>query len=143
MMMEKHRIEKDWENHKTRNACIDFLNWHNEWGVTLLQIEPLYANEIRRNIGEATTFQFKSMEIGLWKNKYLIQLDEYQLDAKKDEVRKYNIWISGSNTISYVNCELLINTILDHNEIYEIKNDDDKQKPEFIKRNDNYWKRKF
>jgi hypothetical protein len=78
MMMEKHRIEKDWENHKTRNACIDFLNWHNEWGVTLLQIEPLYGNEIRRSIEEATTFQFKSMEIGLWKNKYLIQLDEYQ-----------------------------------------------------------------
>ncbi|HLN34508.1 MAG TPA: hypothetical protein VK250_04430 [Nitrososphaeraceae archaeon] len=143
MMMEKHRIEKDWENHKTRNACIDFLNWHNEWGVTLLQIEPLYGNEIRRSIEEATTFQFKSMEIGLWKNKYLIQLDEYQLDAKKDEVRKYNIWISASNTISYVNCELLIKTILDHNEIYEIKYDDDKQKPEFIKWNHNYWKPKF
>lgn len=111
--------------------------------MTLLQIEPLYGNEIRRSIEEATTFQFKSMEIGLWKNKYLIQLDEYQLDAKKDEVRKYNIWISASNTISYVNCELLIKTILDHNEIYEIKYDDDKQKPEFIKWNHNYWKPKF
>ena len=29
---------------------------------------------------------------------------------------------------SYVNSELLINTILDHNEIYEIKYDDHKQK---------------
>ena len=45
--------------------CIDFLNWHRDRGVTLLQIEPLYTNEIRRNIEEATTFQFKSMEIGL------------------------------------------------------------------------------
>jgi hypothetical protein len=44
---------------------------------------------------------------------------------------------------SYVNCELLINTILDYNEIYEIKYDDDKQKPEFIKWNHNYWKPKF
>ena len=43
---------------------------------------------------------------------------------------------------SYGNCELLINTILDHNEIYEIKYDDDKQK-EFIKWNHNYWKPKF
>ena len=79
----------------------------------------------------------------MWKNKYLIQLDEYQLDDKKDEVKRYNIWVSDSNTISYVNCELLINTILDHNGIYEIKYDDDKQKPEFIKWNHNYWKPNF
>ena len=63
--------------------------------------------------------------------------------TKSMMVRRYNIWISGSNTISYVNCELLINTILEHNEIYEIKYDDDKQKPEFIKWNHNYWKPKF
>ena len=100
MIMEKHRIEKDWENHNTRDSCIDFLNWHKDWGVTLLHIEPLYANEIRRNIEEATTFQFKSMEIGLWKDKYLLQFGEYQLDDKKYDGRRYNIWISGSNTIS-------------------------------------------
>ncbi|HET7644593.1 MAG TPA: hypothetical protein VFK40_13890 [Nitrososphaeraceae archaeon] len=143
MIMEKHRIEKDWENHNTRDACIDFLNWHKDWGVTLLQIEPLYANELRRNIEEATNFQFKSMKIGLWKNKYLIQFGEYQLDDKKDEVRKNNFWISSSNTMSYVNCELLINTLLDHNEMYEIKYEYEKQKPEFIKWNHNYWKPKF
>ncbi|HEX6294378.1 MAG TPA: hypothetical protein VFZ46_04435 [Nitrososphaeraceae archaeon] len=143
MIMEKHRIEKDWENHISRDACIDFLNWHKDWGVTLLQIEPLYANEIRRNIEEATAFQFKSMEIGLWKDKYLLQLGEYQLDDKKVDGRRYNIWISGSNTISFVNCELLINTIIDHNEIYEIRYEDDKQKPEFIKWNHNYWKPNF
>jgi hypothetical protein len=62
------------------------------------------------------------MEIGLWKDKYLIQFGEYQLDDKRDDdvVRRYNIWVSGSNTIFLVNCELLFNTIFDHNEIYEI-----------------------
>ena len=143
MIMEKYLIEKDWDNHNTRDACIDFLNWHKDGGVTLLQIEPYYANELRRNIEESTNFQFKSMEIGLWKNKYLIQFGEYQIEDKKDEVRKYNIWISGSNTISYVNCELLITTLLDHNEIHEIKYDGDKRKPEFINWNHNYWKPKF
>ena len=142
MIMEKNRLEKDWDNHNTRDACIDFLYWHKDWGVTLLQIEPYYANELIRNIEEATNFQFKSIEIGLWKNKYLIQFDEYELDDKMD-VRKYNIWISGSNTISYVNCELLITTILDHSEIHEIKYNDDKRKPEFIKWNHQYWKPKF
>ncbi len=70
------------------------------------------------------------MEIGLWKDKYLIQFGEYQFNDKRDEdvVRRYNTWVSDSNTISFVNCELLVNTILDHNEIYEIKYDDDKQK---------------
>ncbi len=67
------------------------------------------------------------MEIGLWKDKYLLQLGEYQLNDKKDEIRRYNIWVLDSNTTSLVNFELLINTILDHNEIYEIKYDDDKQ----------------
>ena len=60
------------------------------------------------------------MEIGLWKDRYLLQLGEYQLYDKKNEVRRYNIWVLDSNTISFVNCELLINTILDHNKIYEI-----------------------
>jgi hypothetical protein len=53
------------------------------------------------------------------------------------------MWISDSNTISYVNCELFINTILNHNEIYEIKYDDDKRNPEFIKWNHSYWKTKL
>ena len=38
MMMEKHRIEKDWENHKTRNACIDFLNWHDDFIMARLKV---------------------------------------------------------------------------------------------------------
>ncbi|MDF2737570.1 MAG: hypothetical protein K0S93_1427 [Nitrososphaeraceae archaeon] len=49
-------------------------------------------------------------------------------------------------SINYTKCnglEPLINTILDHNEIYEIKYEDDKQKPEFIKWNHNYWKQNF
>ena len=69
--------------------------------------------------------------------------DKNILDYDRNKVRRYNLWISDSNTISYVNCELLINTILDHNEIYEIKYDNDKQKPEFIKWNHNYWKTNF
>ena len=39
-----------------------------------------------------------------------------------------DIWISGSNTISYIICEFLINTILEHNEVDEIKYGNDKQK---------------
>ena len=103
MIMEKYRLKKDWENHNTRDACIDFLNWHKDWKVTLLHIEPHYANEIRRNIEEATTFQFKSMEIGLWKDKSLLQLGEYQLNDKKDEIRRYNIGVLdsiGNQTLS-------------------------------------------
>ncbi|NOJ32427.1 MAG: hypothetical protein DA329_09850 [Candidatus Nitrosocosmicus sp.] len=143
MVMEKYNIEKDWENHNTREACVDFLNWHKDWGVTLLQMEPLYVNELRRNIEESTNFLFKSIDIGLWKDKYLIQSSEYQMDNKMDNGIKYNMWISGSNTISYVNCELFIDTILDHNEIYEIKYDNYNRKPEFIKWNHTYWEPNF
>ena len=58
---------------------------------------------------------------------------------------EYNdIQISGSNTnLSYVICEFLINTILEHNEVDEIKYGNDKQKLQFIKWNHNYWKPNF
>jgi len=59
MIMEKYRLEKDWENHNTRDAGIDFLNWHKDWKITLLHIEPHYANEIRRNIEEQLLFNLK------------------------------------------------------------------------------------
>lgn len=143
MVMEKYNIEKDWDNHNTRDACIDFLNWHKDWGVTLLQIQPHYANEIRRSIEESTYFQFKSMEIGLWNNKYCAQFGEYKYDDINDEARKYNIWISGFNTISYGNCKLLLNTIMTHKEINEINYYDDNHKPDCIKWNHTYWKSKI
>ena len=139
MIMEKYSIEKDWENHNTRQACVDFINWHEDWGVTLLQIEPYYANEIRINIENSTNFQFKSMEIGLWKDKYLVQFGRHYLD-KKEQDRRYDMWISSSNSINYVNCDLFINTILEHNEINEIKNYGEEQIPDFIKWDNNYWK---
>jgi len=48
--------------------------------------------------------------------------------------------IQSMTSINYTKCnelEPLINTILDHNEIYGIKYEDDKQKSEFIKWNHN------
>ena len=90
--------------------------------MTLLHIEPLYANEIRRKI-EAATFQFKSMEIGLWKINILSNLVNINLIIKMMMMMMMSedndIWISGSNTISYVIHEFLINTILEHNEVDE------------------------
>ncbi|MDR4510392.1 MAG: hypothetical protein MRJ93_01645 [Nitrososphaeraceae archaeon] len=74
MVMEKYNIKKDWENHNTRDLCIDFLNWHKDWGVTLLQIEQSYVNEIRRNIEESTNFRFNSMEVGFGKINILSNL---------------------------------------------------------------------
>ena len=96
--------------------------------MTLLHIEPLYANEIRRKI-EATIFQFKSMEIGLWKINIFFNSVNINLIIKMMMISEdSDIWISGSNTISYVICEFLINTILEHNEVDEIKYGNDKQK---------------
>ena len=43
------------------------------------------------------------MEIGLWKDKHLLQLGEYQLNDKKDEIRRYNIGVLdsiGNQTLS-------------------------------------------
>ena len=45
--------------------------------------------------------------------------------------------MTSINYIKSNELEPLINTILDHNEIYGIKYEDDKQKPEFIKWNHN------
>ena len=59
MIMEKYRIEKDWENHNTRDACIDFLNWHKDWGVTLLQIESIMLVNLEEILKKLLIFNLK------------------------------------------------------------------------------------
>jgi hypothetical protein len=59
MIMGKYLIEKDWDNHNTRDACIDFLFWRKDWGVTLLQIESFMLMNLEEILKKLLIFNLK------------------------------------------------------------------------------------
>ncbi|MGN6347190.1 MAG: hypothetical protein ACTHME_05765 [Candidatus Nitrosocosmicus sp.] len=85
MILAISSIEKDWQNSKTRSLSTDFFKWHKEWGVTLLQIDPSITLDIWRNLQDSiTSFYIKSVEMGLWKEKYVIQSENFGINKNND-----------------------------------------------------------
>ncbi len=83
MVIAQSLIEKNWQNAKTQSLSTDFFKWHKEWGVTLLQIDPSISLDILRNLQDhISSFYIKSVEIGLWKDKYVIQSENFGIENK-------------------------------------------------------------
>jgi hypothetical protein len=142
MNIAKSLIEKDWQNSKTRDQSTDFFKWHKEWGVTLLQIDPSITLDILRNLEDSIpSFRIKSIEMGLWKEKYVIQSENFGINENND-MRRNRIWLSDSNTTYYKNCEKFLQELLSSTELWEIHYED-KEGVDFGKWNHNYWKPKL
>jgi hypothetical protein len=140
MILDKSLIEKDWQNSKTRNLCADFFKWHKEWGVTLLEIDPSTALELVRKLDDSIpTFYIKSTEMGLWKEKYVLQSENFGLDEYGKSIKTNRIWLSDSNTTYYKNCELFFQELLSSDELWEILYED-REGIDFVKWNHTYWK---
>jgi class 3 adenylate cyclase len=140
MILDKTLIEKDWQNSKTRNLCADFFKWHKEWGVTLLEIDPSTALELVRKLEDSIpTFYIKSTEMGLWKEKYVLQSENFGLDEYGKSIKTNRIWLSDSNTTYYKNCELFFQELLSSDELWEILYED-REGIDFVKWNHTYWK---
>jgi hypothetical protein len=142
MILDKPLIEKDWQNSKTRSLSADFFKWHEEWGVTLLQIDPNITLDITRTLEDgAFSFHIKSIEMGLWKEKYVIQTENFGINQIND-MKRNRIWLSDSNTINYKNCERFLQELLSSNELWEIHYEDG-EGVGFAKWGGNYWKPKL
>ena len=142
MILDKPLIEKDWQNSKTRSLSADFFKWHEEWGVTLLQIDPSITLDITRTLEDgASSFHIKSIEMGLWKEKYVIQSENFGINENND-MKRNRIWLSDSNTINYKNCERFLQELLSSNELWEIRYEDG-EGVGFAKWGGNYWKPKL
>jgi hypothetical protein len=139
MILAKSLIEKDWQNSKTRDLSTDFFKWHKEWGVTLLQIDPSITLDILRNLEDSfSSFHIKGSEMGIWKDKYVIQSENFGINDCVD-IKRNKIWLSDSNTSHYKNCDIFMQELLSSNDVYEI-NYEDKEGVDFAKWNHNYWK---
>ncbi len=142
ILLAKSLIEKDWQNSKTRDLSTDFFKWHKEWGVTLLQIDPSISLDIVRNLQVSIpSFHIKSIEMGLWKGKYVIQSENFGINENKD-MKRNKIWLSDSNTVLYKSCETFLQELLSSNELWEIHYED-KEGVDFAKWDHNYWKPKL
>jgi len=140
MILDKSLIEKDWQNSKTRNLCADFFKWHKEWGVTLLEIDPSTALELVRKLEDSVpTFYVKSTEMGLWKEKYVLQSENFGINEPSQGMKGNRIWLCDSNTTNYKNCELFLRELLSSDELWEILYED-KEGINFVKWNHTYWK---
>jgi hypothetical protein len=143
MILDKLSILKDWQNSKTRDLCANFLRWHKEWGVTLLQIEPNRALEIVRMLEDRfSTFYLKSTQMGLWKEKYVIQSDNFGTNENNNNDKRNRVWISDSNNIYYKNSELFFGELLSNKDIWEIQFEE-KEGIDFAKWDHKYWKPKL
>ncbi|HET6590246.1 MAG TPA: hypothetical protein VFG45_08790 [Candidatus Nitrosocosmicus sp.] len=125
MVLDKLLILKDWQNSKTRDLCNDFFRWHKEWGVTLLQIDPDRSLEIVRMLEDKLpTFYLKSTQIGFWKEKYVIQFENFGTIQNNNSDKQNRIWISDSNATYYRNSELFLQKVLSSKELWEIQFED-------------------
>ena len=143
MILDKLSILKDWQNSKTRALCVDFLRWHKEWGVTLLQIEPNLVLEIVRMLEDRlSTFYLKSTQMGLWKEKYVLQSDNFGTNENNNNDKRNRIWISDSNATNYKNSELFLQELLLNKDLWEIQFEEE-EGIDFVKWDHKYWKPKL
>jgi class 3 adenylate cyclase len=143
MVLDKLLILKDWQNSKTRDLSTDFFRWHKEWGVTLLQIDPDKSLEIVRILEDRfPTFYLKSTQMGLWKEKYVIQFENFGTTEDNNSDKRNRIWISDSNAMYYKNSKLFLQELLSSKELWEIQFED-KVGVDFVKWDHEYWKPKL
>ena len=125
MVLDKLLILKDWQNSKTRDLSTDFFRWHKEWGVTLLQIDPDRSLGIVRMLEDRLpTFYLKSTQMGFWKEKYVMQFENFGTSENNNSDKRNRIWISDSNAHYYKNSELFLHELLSSKELWEIQFED-------------------
>jgi hypothetical protein len=85
------------------------------------------------------TFYVKSTEMGIWKEKYVIQLKNFGINENIQVLKRNRIRLSGSYPTYYKNCELFLRELLSIDKLYEIFYEDD-EGIDFVKLNNTYRK---
>ena len=80
--------------------------------------------------------------MGLWKEKYVIQSDNFGTNENNNHDKRNRVWISDSNSIYYKNSELFFGELLSNKDIWEIQFEE-KEGIDFAKWDHKYWKPKL
>lgn len=87
-------------------SFLEFLNWHKDNNVHLLQVDPFHAQRLRNEHG------LRSVEVGLWYGKYSL---EFQRDLNEDN-SAIRLYFSRYGEKFYEKCFQYINSLRDHSE---------------------------
>ena len=77
--------------------------------------------------------------MGIWKEKYVIQLKNFGINENIQVLKRNRIRLSGSYPTYYKNCELFLRELLSIDKLYEIFYEDD-EGIDFVKLNNTYRK---
>ncbi|MDQ4073280.1 MAG: hypothetical protein M3162_03135 [Thermoproteota archaeon] len=122
MLMTKEDIRRDWYCNNTRNASTNFIRFHMDHNIKLLQINPYLVQEtiIPSLVSKHNSFYLQSSHIGIWKNRYVILFGK--LDLRNSSPSRLGIgkfWIFSANNQVYKYCEEFFYELLDFKK-YEI-----------------------
>lgn len=81
MLMTKDQIRKDWYCNSTRESNTNFIRFHIDNNIKLIQINPeIVAQKIIPNlVSKYNSFYLQSSHIGIWKERYVVLFGKLEL----------------------------------------------------------------
>lgn len=121
MLMTKEAIRNDWYCNKTRFSNTNFIRFHMEHNIILLQINPSIVTEfiIPSLMSKYTSFYLHNTHIGIWKGKYAVFFERLDLKDSNQDQKIGKFWIISNKNPLFENCENFLNELLNHKK-YEI-----------------------
>lgn len=127
MLMTKEEIRNDWYCNKTRSASTNFIRFHMDYNIILLQINPSVVNEvvIPKLLSKYSSFYLHTTHIGIWKDKYAVLFEKFDLKDSRDSSKRIGkFWIISNNNPLFENCENFFDELLNYSEINQLMLDD-------------------
>lgn len=142
MLMTKEEIRRDWYCNNTRTSNTNFIRFHMDHNIKLLQIDPHHVQEfiIPNLVLKYNSFYLQSNHIGIWKDRYVVLFGK--LDLRNNNVANPSrlgvgkFWIFSESNPVYKYCKDFFYEILDYQKI-EINELilDDINRPKFFRWN--------
>ncbi|MDX1372047.1 MAG: hypothetical protein R3321_06235, partial [Nitrososphaeraceae archaeon] len=126
MLMNKEDIRNDWYCNRTRSASTNFIRFHMDYNIILLQINPSVVNEvvIPKLLSRYSSFYLHTTHIGIWKNKYAVLFEKLDLKESNSSEKIGKFWIVSNNNPLFENCQNFLDELLKYSEINQIILDD-------------------
>ncbi|MGD1837805.1 MAG: hypothetical protein ACPKPY_07080 [Nitrososphaeraceae archaeon] len=116
MLMTKEEIRKDWYCNKTRSSSTNFVRFHMDYDIVLLQINPSIVSEviIPSLVSKYASFYLHNTHLGIWKDKYAVFFEKLDLKESNSNQKIGKFWIISNTNPLFKNCENFLNELLDH-----------------------------
>ena len=124
MLMTKEEIRRDWYCNNTRISNTNFIRFHMDNNIKLLQIDPYAVQEfIMPNLVlKYNSFYLQSNHIGIWKNRYVVLFGKLDLKNSVNITNSSRLgigkfWIFSESSPVYTYCEEFFHELLNYQKI--------------------------